>query len=188
MTKEQEQLMELLLGYEPRKADAIVLLAGDRFHRISKVAELYHSGFAPQIVLTSSADNWDYGSLPSRRLVPELLLLGVREEDIISEETASHTRAEADVTLKLAEKHGWKTLLLVTTEYHQYRAFLTWLKSMEDRGVMLTLHMAAIMEFPNFYEETRDEALQREFNKIKEYGDKGHVATYQQGVSYLLEQ
>lgn len=180
--------MELLSRHKPRKADAIVLLAGDRFHRVARAAALYHEGYAPVIVLTSSADNWDYGSLPSSRLVPELLRLGVREKDIISEETAPHTRAEADATLKLAEKHGWKTLLLVTTEYHQYRAFLTWLKAMEDRGITLTLNMAAVAEFPDFYDKTRDEALVQEFEKIDEYGDKGHVATYQQGVLYLLEQ
>ncbi len=180
--------MELLLRHEPRKADVIVLLAGDRFHRVAKAAALYHEGYAPVIVLTSSADNWDYGSLPSSRLVSELLKLGVKEEDIVWEETASHTRAEADATLKLAETHGWKTLLLVTTEYHQYRAFLTWLKAMEDRGVKHTLNVASVREFPDFYDKTHDEALRQEFEKIEEYCNKGDVATYRQGLWYLLEQ
>ncbi len=182
---EREQLIELLTKHEPRKADAIVLLAGDRFHRIPKVAELYHAGRAPLIVVTSSADNWDYGSQPSSKLVPELLKHNIRPEHIISEETGPHTRAEADATFRLAKEHGWTTLLLVTTEYHQYRAFLTWLKAMRDNELDIELVMTVVYEFPDFYNETREEALVREFEKIEVYGAKGDVATYTEGIAYL---
>lgn len=181
---EREQFISLLSRHQPQKADVIVLLAGDRYHRVPKAAELYHAAYAPRIVLTSNADNWDYGSLPSSKLVQALLEQGVREEHIIWEETAPHTRAEADATLRLAREHGWKTLLLVTTEYHQYRAYLTWLKAMSDHDLLLDLVMAVVPEFPHFHNETHEEALLREFKKIEEYGAKGDVASYQDAIVY----
>jgi uncharacterized SAM-binding protein YcdF (DUF218 family) len=186
MTKEQEQLMELLLRHEPRKADVIVLLAGDRFHRIPKVAELYHSGFAPQVVVTSSAHNYAYGSLPSHVLVRKLQSHDIPEVQIIWEETAAHTRGEAESTMRLAVEHGWNSLILVTTEYHQYRAFLTFLKAMRDMNVNLELIMVPTADIPSFQERTRDELLAQEFERIELYGAKGDVATHSEGVIYLL--
>lgn len=187
-TDEQTQFMELLSEQHLQKADAIVLLAGDRYHRVAKAAELYHAGYAPRIVLTSNADNWDYGSLPSRKLVAALLEYGVPEQDILWEETAPHTRAEADRTLRIAQERGWKTLLIVTTEYHQYRAFLTWFKVMKDQNLNLTLLMASVDEFPDFYTDTREDALAREFTKIAEYGEKGDVASLKEGIDYLTQE
>src|SRR3989344_5082607 len=124
---EYEEFKKLLLKQSPKKADAIVLFAGDRFHRTKKIAELYYAGFAPQVVVTSNVHSYAYGSLPAHVLVRKLVAHGLHEEHIIWEETAEHTRGEADSSLRLAQEHGWKTLLLVTTEYHQYRAFLTFL-------------------------------------------------------------
>ena len=184
-TDEQNKLIELLIKQRPQKADAIVLLAGDRFHRVPKTAELFHAGYAPVVVLTSNADNWDYGSLPSSRLVAELKDLDVPEEAIIWEETAAHTRAEADSTLRIAKERGWKTLLIVTTEYHQYRAFLTWLKAIEDHGMDTTLIMASVEEYPSFHNDTREDALIREFDRIAQYQTKGDVSSYPSGIEYL---
>ncbi len=187
-TDKQTQFMELLAGQQLQKADAIVLLAGDRYHRVAKAADLYHAGYAPRIVLTSNADNWDYGSLPSKKLVSALLECGVPEQDILWEETAPHTRAEAESTFRIAREQGWKTLILVTTEYHQYRAFLTWLQAMRNQHLEFTLLMGSVEEFPDFYTDTREDALAREFQKIAEYGAKGDVASIDEGINYLARQ
>lgn len=184
---EREQFIKLLSEHTPTPADVIVLLAGDRFYRVPKAAELYHTKHAPKVVLTSSADNWEYGSAPSSKLVPELTALGVSEEDIIWEETAPHTRAEADMTLRIAKEKGWKTLLIVTTEYHLYRAFLTWLKAVRDTGSEIDIVAAAVSGYPEFHGDTREEGLAREFERIKEYQEKGDVASFEEGVVYLSE-
>ncbi len=179
------ELKHLISQQELQQADAIVLLAGDRFHRVSKVAELYHAGLAPFVVVTSSADDWDYGSLPSRKLVPELVKLGIKEVNIIAEETAAHTRAEADSTLRMAKEKGWTSLILVTTPYHQYRALLTWIKALNDNDVNIELFMGTTQTFPEFKEESEDETLQREMERIKLYQDKGDVASWKEGEDYL---
>lgn len=184
---EFEQLRELLSLHKPQQADAIILLAGDRFHRVAKVAELYHAKHAPKVVLTSNADDWEYGSLPSSKLVPELLRHNILEGDIIWEESAPHTRAEADATLRIAQKKDWKTLLLVTTHYHAPRALLAWVKARADLGVKINFVMIIVAEFPEFKKESEDEALLRELERIALYQEKGDIASFKEGIEYLTK-
>ncbi len=182
---EREQLMHLVSLRTPRPSDAIVLLAGDRFHRVPRAAELYHLGYAPRIVVTSSAYDFTYGSFPSRMLARALESYDVREEHIIASEEAPHTRAEADATIAIAKREGWKRLILVTTEYHQYRAFLTWLKAIRDHDARLEIYMAPVHHFPRFRYDTRNAALLGEFDRIERYKEMGHVADYLDGINYL---
>jgi uncharacterized SAM-binding protein YcdF (DUF218 family) len=182
---EREQFIELLSKQQPKKADAIVLFAGDRFHRVPKVAELYHAGHAPRILLTSNADNWDYGSLPSGKLVPELLKHGVKEEDMIWEETGAHTRAEAESTLRIARERRWDGLILVTSEHHSYRLFLTFLKAMRDSGTDIDFTLIQVPGYPEFHGDTAEEGLAREFERISIYQEKGDVASYEEGVRHI---
>lgn len=182
---EYEQLRKLLSERKPRKSDAIVLLAGDRFHRVPKAVELYSAKFASRVVVTSSAHDYAYGSLPSHVLVRKLQAQGLLSMHIIWEETAEHTRGEAESTLRLAQKHGWKTLLLVTTEYHQYRAFLTFVKTMRDMNMELELVVVPENEFPPFHDKTREEAIVEEMERIAAYQQKGDVASWQEGIAYL---
>lgn len=177
--------MEMLLRHETKNADAIVLLAGDRFHRTAKVAELYHAGSASQVIVTSSAHDYAYGSLPSHVLLRKLRSHGIPEAHILWEETAAHTRAEAESALRLAAQHKLRSLILVTTEYHQYRALLTFIKTMRDMELDIMLTIAAVNEFPSFHSKTYDEALAQELERIAAYQQKGDVASWKEGIEYL---
>ncbi len=184
-TNTLEQLASLIHTIKPEPADAIVLLAGDLLHRVPKTVELYESGLAPFIVVTSSANDRAYGSMTAGALREELIKRGVPSEAIVWEETAPHTRAEAESTLRIAQKNGWKRLLLVTTEYHQYRALLTWLKTISDMESPVHITIVPVIPFPTFRHETRDEAITRELARIKMYQEKGDVADWETGISYL---
>lgn len=180
-----EQMASLIHTIKPAPADAIVLLAGDLLHRIPKTIELYELGLAPFIVITSNANDRGYGSLTAGALREELIMRGVPSEVIIWEETAPHTRAEAESTLRIANEKGWKRLLLVTTEYHQYRVLLTWLKAISDSGSTVHITIVPVIPFPAFRNETRDEAILRELARIRQYQEKGDVADWETGISYL---
>ncbi len=180
-----EQLASLLNTTKPAHADAIVLLAGDLLHRISKTVELYESGLAPFIVITSNAYDPTYGSLTAGTLREELIKQGIPSEAIVWEETASNTRAEADSALRIAHEKGWQRLLLVTTEYHQYRAFLTWVQAILDMKSTAHITIVPVTSFPVFRNETRDEAIIRERERIQLYQEKGDVAQWETGISYL---
>ena len=184
---EFERLETLLERMEAVPSDAIVLLAGDRFHRIPKVAELVRDHFGSVVVVTSSADNWEYGSAPSGKLVPELEMAGVPKDIIISEETTAHTRGEADATLRIAKEKGWTSLILVTTGYHRVRAFLTWLKAMHDADLSLKLSLACVEEFPEFKKGQEEETKKGEQDRIRLYQKKGDVASWEEGIKYLSQ-
>lgn len=177
-----ERLRELLRQWQFANADAIVFLAGDLDHRVSMVVRLFTEGRAPRIVLTSSADDPVYGSLPASKLRTLLLEKGIPSSAIVWEETAPHTRAEAESTLRVANEFGWKKLILVTTEYHQYRAFLTWQKTIEDLGWDGSISVVPVEEHPHFRHESRDEAILREIERIHVYSERGHVLSLEEGV------
>jgi uncharacterized SAM-binding protein YcdF (DUF218 family) len=180
-----EQLASLINKIKPEPADAIVLLAGDLLHRIPKTVELYELGLAPFIVITSSANDRAYGSMTARELREELIKRNVPSEVIVWEESASNTRAEAESTLRIAQKNGWQRLLLVTTEYHQCRVLLTWLKAISDMENAVHITIVPVIPFPTFRNETRDEAITRELARICLYQKKGDVAEWETGISYL---
>ena len=142
-------------------------------------------GLAPFVVITSSADDRAYGSMTAGALREELIMRGVPSEVIIWEETAPHTRAEAESTLNIVKEKGWKRLLLVTTEYHQYRALLTWLKTISDMRSIVHITIVPVTSFPAFRNETREEAVMRELARIRQYQEKGDVADWETGISYL---
>src|SRR6204780_3216417 len=107
----------------PENSDAIVGLSGDNFDavRASRAAALFRSGLAPRVVATgrslcsyaSTTDlmkrDWvDHGG-PGAAIIA----LNHRAED---------TRDEALVVSELAASHGWKKILLVTSNYNTGRS------------------------------------------------------------------
>ncbi|MFA6279123.1 MAG: YdcF family protein [Candidatus Paceibacterota bacterium] len=186
--EEREHFIALLSNQPLLHADAIVLLQGDGLSRVPHAAELFHKGYAPVIVLVGKADDLAYGSVPSRELKAELHALKVPKEAVIFEETAAHTRAEAERSLTLAKENDWKSLLIVSSPHHQYRAFLTFLKAMRDAGMSLILHNAPARELPWFLRNPwgrRSDLLTQEFERIARYQEMAHVASFADGILYL---
>jgi uncharacterized SAM-binding protein YcdF (DUF218 family) len=107
----------------PENSDAIVVLSGDNFDavRASRASSLFRSGLAPRVVATGRSlrsyasttdlmkrDLVDHG-VPAAAITP----LNHRAED---------TRDEALVVSELVASHGWKKILLVTSNYHTRRS------------------------------------------------------------------
>lgn len=177
------------LGTQPLvPGDAIVLLQGDGHNRVAHTIQLFEDGYAPVIVLVGGDTRREYGSAPSSELKEQLVAGGVPEGSILLEETATHTRAEAERLMELAQEHGWKNLLIVTSPHHIFRAFLTFLAAMRDKGMTLVLQPAPARNLRWYAPEPwgkRAELLDGEFRRIDEYGTKGHVATFEDGLEYL---
>jgi uncharacterized SAM-binding protein YcdF (DUF218 family) len=107
----------------PENSDAIVVLSGDNFDavRAARAAALYRSGMAPRVVATGRSlrsyatttdlmkhDLTDHG-VPVAAIIP----LNHRAED---------TREEALLVSAMVAAHGWKKILLVTSNYHTRRS------------------------------------------------------------------
>ena len=103
----------------PRRTDAIVVLAGDEGQRFSRALELARAGVAPVLVVSDGArSNW----APARKLCAHPSGRGFR---VICFRPAPYsTRGEARGALALAERYHWRSLLVVSSTYHLFRARL----------------------------------------------------------------
>jgi uncharacterized SAM-binding protein YcdF (DUF218 family) len=170
-----------------QRSDAIILLEGDGLNRYSKAVELYKQGFADRIVFSGDITNYTYGSIPLSEIYPLILATGVPPEAIIHEKKSLNTREQAIEIIKLAKNSGWTKLILVASHYHQYRAYLTFLKEEINTKGNIVIYNAPAKDLKWFEESgwgQRFELLDQEFERIEKYSDYNHLATYGEAIEY----
>jgi uncharacterized SAM-binding protein YcdF (DUF218 family) len=111
-----------IVNEAPAKADAIVVLSDDNFYadRAAHAAELFRQGVAPIVVASG------------RRLRPMAGISELMEHDLIERgvptdkivpfpNDADNTLAQVTSIERFAGQHGWKKLILVTSNFHTRR-------------------------------------------------------------------
>jgi uncharacterized SAM-binding protein YcdF (DUF218 family) len=184
---EREKFIILVDNDIIKKADAIVLLEGDGLNRCKQAVSLYKYKFSNKIVFSGGITDANYGSLPAEFVLPELNKLGVKQEHIIIEDKSQNTREQAEEVIKISLNHNWKKIILVATHNHQYRAFLTFLKVINDLKYNLIIYNAPAKElewFSNSGYGTRFDQIENEFIRIDKYTKIGHLATFEEGIKY----
>lgn len=126
---------------------------------------------AGAVVLVLSARDEEPGEQEAR----EKRAAEIREPQIVLHLDAENTHEEAVSALKWARRDH--DFVIVTSAYHQLRAFLTFVKVFEGTGVRLWNASA-----PSAWDKLEDETL-----KIAQYQAKHHVASYDEGLMHLLE-
>ena len=104
-------------------ADAIVVLGDDNFYadRATRAAELFRQGVAPVVVASGRRLRPNAGV--SELIEHDLVERGVPKERVIRfTHDADNSKEEAIAVTKLAGDHHWKSLVLVTSNYHTRRA------------------------------------------------------------------
>ena len=150
--------------------------------------QLFFTGYAPNIILVGGADNRSYGSYPSRELLALLIEEGVPREAVVFEESGPHTWAEAMRAIEIAQQRNWRKLLLVSSPHHIFRVYLTFVAALREQKAELILYAAPASDLPWFIPTAwgiRADLLDQEFERIAEYGKKGHVATFAEGLAHL---
>ena len=107
----------------PESSDAIVILGDDDYNgdRANRAAELFKSGLAPRVVASG------------RYLRPYATVAELEEHDLTNRgvpaaavvrltHRATDTREEAAAIGQLLSSHGWKRVILVTSNYHTRRS------------------------------------------------------------------
>jgi uncharacterized SAM-binding protein YcdF (DUF218 family) len=183
----REKLIVLVDNDCIKKSDAIILLEGDGLNRIPKAVELYLAGFAHNIVFSGGIVNLTYGSFPFSMAYPELIHAGIPSEVIIHESKSQNTREQAIEIVKLAILKDWKKLILVASHYHQYRAYLTFIKEIADTKSNILLYNAPAKDL-KWFEETgwgnRYDLLDSEFDRIEKYTELSHLSTIIEAIEY----
>jgi uncharacterized SAM-binding protein YcdF (DUF218 family) len=122
------------LFYEekPVQADVIILLSGEKEERgrMTKVAELYHAGYADKVLLTnatSPGSSIEYAES-----------FGIPREALLTENKATSTYENALYSKEIVLEQGFESALVVTSNYHMRRAKLAFERVFHDNGVSFT--------------------------------------------------
>jgi len=183
----REKLIVLVDGDCIKKSDAIILLEGDGFNRIPKTVELYQLGFANRVFFSGGINDQAYGSFPFSTIYPALINAGIPSEAILHESNSQNTREQAIEVIKIANSNGWKKLILVASNYHQYRAYLTFIKEILDTNCDIILFNAPANDL-KWFEETgwgkRFDLINAEFDRIERYTALAHLASLNEAIEY----
>ncbi|MEL6278985.1 MAG: YdcF family protein [Pseudomonadota bacterium] len=115
------------------KADAIVVLSADldgrgelgpfSSARTERGVELWKAGVAPTLLFTGGF-NEDTGKIYSIEMAKRAEELGVPESAIRVEGRSVSTFENARLSLVFGRRLGWEKIILVTDDYHMFRAWL----------------------------------------------------------------
>jgi uncharacterized SAM-binding protein YcdF (DUF218 family) len=184
----REQYLAMIANDTLKKADAIVILEGDGFARIPEGVRLYKEGWAPVVVISGGVNNPPHSTTASE-MMPEVVKLGVPQSAILLEEKSQHTRDQAVYLSAICKERGWTRMIMVASHYHQYRAYLTLFKGLQEAGLDRAVELinAPARDLPWFAHETqgrRIDLLQGEFERIERYAPQGHLASYEDVLAY----
>jgi uncharacterized SAM-binding protein YcdF (DUF218 family) len=100
----------------PGRADAVLVFAGKR-ERLAEGIRLQRAGVAPVLVISDGGRPGSRNGRACRTPPPDLEVRCVTPR-------VSSTAAEATAFAGLAEREGWRSVVLVTSAYHVRRASL----------------------------------------------------------------
>ena len=184
----REQFIALVNNDRIVKSDVIVVLEGDGYYRVDKAADLWKDGWAPLVVISGGSDNPSYGSYPAAKMKKQLRKAGVPEKHILLDEKSQSTKEQAEEMMRWARERKWKSMILIASHYHQYRAFLTFLRAMQAKRLKLILINTPSRGL-SWFKKTpwgrRIDLLSSEFARITTYRRKGDVASFTEGIAYM---
>ena len=115
-----------------KPVDAIVAVSGgDTVARTNHAITLYQNKWAPRLVFSGAAQDktGPSNALAMRKIAIEA---GVPASDILIEEDSANTQQNAENTNKLLADNNIKSVILVTSAYHQRRASLEFHRKLND--------------------------------------------------------
>jgi len=176
----------------PMQADAIVILAGeDAIPRYQAGLQLFAQGAAPFIVVSggkADTERW----IPASTLRERLIGAGVKPDRILVDNVSQNTREQAVNVIQMAVDRQWARLILVASPYHAPRAFLTFLAALTPQTLGDTIRLVSVAadhtswdDKPAGVQITREQLMHLEAEKIRDYGEIGDCASYEDGLAYL---
>lgn len=104
------------------KVDAIVVVSGGNTDaRISEGVKLYLQKWAPKLIFSGAAAEGDVSNALAMKRIA--VTKGVPAADILIEENSKTTAENAEFTAKVIHDNEFKSIILVTSPYHQRRAY-----------------------------------------------------------------
>lgn len=118
-----------------QKADAIIAVSGgDTQGRTMHAIRLYQDGWAPQLIFSGAAKDPNSAS-NAKVMMSTAVGQGISPEVIAIDEQSRDTKENAEKTRALVG--GKKTVILVTSDYHQRRAYKEFQKVLGDEVTII---------------------------------------------------
>lgn len=103
--------------------DVIVAVSGgDTKARTEKAIELYKEGYAPYLLFSGAARSGEVSNALSMKNYA--IKSGIPSSAIFIEEKSNSTYENAKYSHKIIKENDWKSIILVTSPYHQRRAYM----------------------------------------------------------------
>lgn len=113
------------------KVDAIVVVSGgDNDARIEKAVSLWEEGWSKMIIFSGAAAEGEVSNAKAMERIA--VKAGVPEENILIEEKSKTTLENAEMTSVIITENGYKSIILVTSPYHQRRTYELFKKDLPD--------------------------------------------------------
>jgi uncharacterized SAM-binding protein YcdF (DUF218 family) len=161
----------LYLSEPPRAVDAIVVFGGGvgesgeagggYQERVVAAVDLYRAGYARAIVFSSG---FRFAMREAEVMRDLAIANGIPAEAISLEDRAANTHENVMFSDAILQKHGWKSVLLVSSPYHMRRAMLTWRAAAPGVTVVPTPVRQSL-----FYSHTSGASLRQIDGILKEY-------------------
>jgi uncharacterized SAM-binding protein YcdF (DUF218 family) len=140
----------------PEVSDVIIVLSGDNFDadRATRAASLYKAQMAPHVLATGRA-------LRTYASSTDLMKRDLADKGVSAAAIESFTHDEDDTkdeALALSDtvkKHGWKKVLLVTSNYHTRRAQYIYERTLPPNTVLRVISAADSQYDPDTWWRTR---------------------------------
>jgi len=169
-----------------KKSDAVICLEGDVYHRLDQAVKILEQGLAKKILISGGYDAPPF-SLPAKILMKKIPA-AISRKKIILELNSQNSYEQGVEVMKIVKAKKWKKIILVASNFHQYRAYLTFLKTMEKANLKIQIFNAPARELSWFNKTTlgatRLRLLEDEFNKIDKYTAEGDLATIEEAIEY----
>jgi uncharacterized SAM-binding protein YcdF (DUF218 family) len=127
--------------------------------------------------ISVAAQTWDI-CLGAEYMRNQALQMGVPAEATLVEKESLHTRENAEYVLKLLQEHQMKTVILITTPFHQLRTYLTFAKVFQPHGIRILNYYADSGEWHPmlwFLSKENRNLVKSEIKRIKTYREKGDI-------------
>jgi uncharacterized SAM-binding protein YcdF (DUF218 family) len=133
----------LLVRKDPLKnSEALVILSGGGEERLEAGANLYHDGKVRRIILTETDELQTGSSTPITTINYDTLAsrYGIDKSKIYkTKRTSSSTFEEAEAVLILMKQKEWKSLVIVTDNFHSRRTGMIFDKIFKGSGIKVSV-------------------------------------------------
>ncbi|MDD5290982.1 MAG: YdcF family protein [Patescibacteria group bacterium] len=183
---EKVKIMAIVSNDKIKKSEAVVCLEGDVYHRLDKAVKIFKQGLAERLLISGGYNSPPF-SIPAK-IMAKKIPASISRRKIILEENSQNSYEQGVEVMKIAKEKKWKKIILVASNFHQPRAYLTFLKTMEKAKLKIQIFNAPARELLWFEKttlgKTRMKLLEEEFEKIDKYTAEGYLATTEEAINY----